>query len=437
MTPHAGATRDIRRALLIVAALVLLGSGAVPSALAQASGPTSFSNLPSLNAAIFAQGPAKPKSKMPAQPEPSGGTNAGTIAVVVVGVLVFGGVVAGIIFLLANMKGGGKPKEKVSETENSIGGYEMKKMLQQGAGSQVWEVREIVSGRHFAMKTLLPESAGDPVQRKLLFNEAEVGIEMAHPNVIKIVRVFKESRTPCIVMEFFPSGSMRARIMYKDWDFIKEHAPNVMKQTATALAYMNSNGWLHRDVKPDNILVNSGGEVKLIDFAITERIPTGLSRIFMRKSKRNGTRSYMAPETIRCELLDTRAEIYSFGITCYEIVTFRTPFKAGSPNDLLNKHLFEKPVPPQAFCSDLTDEFNKFVLRMLAKKRTERPANFHEVLMELRKIKVFKSSNPAPPKDGGPLQLHPEALSAMRRQPAKPGVPGAPKAPKEDAEPKE
>jgi serine/threonine-protein kinase len=410
-------TRSLRPTLFLIAAFLLGSTAFLPARAAAAPEP------------VLAQGLGKPQAPPPDEEEGSWLT----VVLVIAAVAAVGG---GAIFLytkLASEGGSRTKKPKVSESANQIGGYELKKLLQQGHTSQVWEVREIVSSRHFAMKVLLPEFAKDPVQKQLLFNEADIGIEMAHPNVIKIIKVFKEASTPCFVMEFFPSGSVRQRIMYKDWEFIRQHAAEILKQTATGLAYMNSNGWLHRDVKPDNILVNSAGEVRLIDFAIAQRIPTGMARWFRKKGKRAGTRSYMSPEAIRCEALDTRSDIYSFGVTCYEIVTFRTPFKAATSDDLLNKALFENPTPPQVWSPDITDQFNKLILRMMAKKKEERPQNFHEVLMELRKIKLFKNANPAPPKDGGALHLHPEALSAIRRPAARP----APKGPDAGPAPKQ
>ena len=155
---------------------------------------------------------------------------------------------------------------------------------------------------------------------------------------------------------------------------------------------MNATGFVHCDVKPDNILVNSIGDTKMIDFAITKKIPTGIARWFYRSGPRQGTPSFMSPEQIRGEILDGRADVYSYACTLFELTTGRPPFRGTSQNDLLSRHFAEKPAPPSAFNNDVTDEFSAFVLKMLAKKKTDRPANFHEVLMELRKVKqIYKS----------------------------------------------
>jgi serine/threonine-protein kinase len=242
------------------------------------------------------------------------------------------------------------------------------------------------------MKLLLPEAAGVAEHRKTLFNEAEVGEKLTHPNVIRIYKVNRSMTTPHFIMEFFPSGSLRLRLQAKEFGFVKEHGRRIFREMATGLAYMNAMGYVHRDVKPDNILVNPVGETKIIDFAITKKIPTGIARWFYRKGKPQGTPSFMAPEQILDEIPDARSDIYSYGCTLYELTTGRPPFRGTSGNDLLSRHFKEKPAPPSAYNPDLTDEFSAFVLKLLAKKKTDRPSNFHEVMMELKKVKqIFKS----------------------------------------------
>jgi serine/threonine-protein kinase len=280
------------------------------------------------------------------------------------------------------------------ETE-TIGGYRIQNLLQLGQSSQVYEVVELTSMRHFAMKILLPETARIPDHRKILFHEAEVGKKLAHPNVIRILSVNKSPDTPFYIMEFFPSGSLKKRIQNKEMNFLKEFADKIFKQAATGLAYMNASGWIHRDVKPDNILVNSLGETKLIDFAITYQPPKGMAKWFSRGGKAQGTRSYMSPEQIRGHVLDGRADIYSFGATCYETVAGRPPFRGKDAQELLTKQIAEKPTPPKSLNPDVTDDFNALILQMLAKKKEDRPRDFHEVLMRLRSLRVFKTGAPA------------------------------------------
>jgi serine/threonine-protein kinase len=278
-----------------------------------------------------------------------------------------------------------------------IDGYRLRTLIQTGQSSQVYEVVEVTSNRHFAMKLLLPETARDSTHRALLFHEAEVGKTLAHPNIIRITRVSRSQTTPYFVMEFFPSGSVRTRLLTKQMDFLREHSQSVLKQTATGLAFMNAQGWVHRDVKPDNILVNASGDVRIIDFAISTRITTGMAKLFRKRGKAQGTRSYMSPEQIRGHALDGRADIYSFGATCYEITTGRPPFRGLDASDLLRKHIIEKPISPANYNPDLTDEFSALVLHMLAKKKEDRPKDFHEILIALRGMRVFKTPGPAAP----------------------------------------
>ena len=288
----------------------------------------------------------------------------------------------------------------MADVNELIGGYKLRTLLQTGQTSQVFEVTEPTSGRHFAMKLLLPEFARDPVQRSTLFHEAEVGTKLTHQNVIRIYKVNRSQEAPHFIMEFFPSGSLRLRLQAKDFKFVQDHARKIFREAATGLAYMNAMGYVHRDVKPDNLLVNSLGDTKLIDFAITQKILKGFWAKLMRKRKKpQGTPSFMSPEQIRNEILDGRADIYSYGCMLYELTTGRPPFRGTSTNDLLSRHLVEKPAPPSAYNKDLTDEFSAFVLRLLAKKKQDRPENFHEVLIQLRKVPQIYKSIPERPAD--------------------------------------
>lgn len=285
----------------------------------------------------------------------------------------------------------------MADINELIGGYKLRTLLQTGQKSQVFEVVETKSNRHFAMKVLLPEAAGEPSARRELFNDAEVGIKMAHQNVVRIFKVDRSQTRPFFIMEFFPSGSLRLRLQAKDTRFLREHARKIFREAATGLAYMNAMGYVHRDIKPDNILVNSIGETKIIDFAITHKIPQGferfmnkVSRTFRGRKPQGGTPSYMSPEQIKGEDIDGRSDVYAFGCTLFELMTSRKPFTGMTQQDLLVKHFVEKPSSPASINKELTDEFGNLVLKMLAKKREDRPPTFHDVLMSLQKTRIFK-----------------------------------------------
>jgi serine/threonine protein kinase len=283
--------------------------------------------------------------------------------------------------------------------EEVLGGYRLLKHMVTGQTSQVWEVVEVASGRHFAMKLLLPEKAREPMHRSFLFHEASVGKQLAHPNIIKIYNVEKSHSNPYFVMEFFPAGNLKLRLLRRETAFLREKLPDIFRQWVTGLSFMNAKGWVHRDVKPDNVLVNSAGELRVIDFALSQRVEKEgfFSRLFRRKAKAQGTRSYMSPEQIRGLPLDARADIYSFGASAYEMVTGRPPFRGTSAQDLLAKHIIEKPVTPRNFNPDVTEEFATLVLKMLAKKKQDRPKTFHEVLSALGAMRVFKDAPPPSP----------------------------------------
>ena len=286
----------------------------------------------------------------------------------------------------------------MAETGEQIGGYKLRSLLQTGSVSQVFEVVEPHSHRHFAMKVLLPESAHKAETRNALFHEAEVGTKLRHDNVIHILKINRDPDNPHFIMEFFPSGSLRTRIMNKNFDFLKEHNAKIFKQSATGLAYMHAHQWIHRDVKPDNFLVNALGELKIIDFAISQKVPTGFARWFWRKKgKAQGTPSYMAPEQIQGGMPDRRSDIYSLGATWYELLTGRPPFRGASYSDLLNKHIATRADNPQVHNKDVGDEIAALILRMLAKKPEQRPKDCHEILFALKGIRLYKSLSAAKP----------------------------------------
>jgi eukaryotic-like serine/threonine-protein kinase len=174
----------------------------------------------------------------------------------------------------------------------------------------------------------------------------------------------------------------------------------IIEQAGSALAFMHDHGWVHRDVKPENILYNKSGEVRVIDYALARKIASGFRRMFGGKIPRQGTKTYISPEQIRCELPAPSADIYSFGITCYELACGRPPFRANSSQELLEKHLSERAIPLTSHNKKVTPEYNDLVLKMIQKRPADRFGSLHEFLTRFRSVRIFRDDpDPWPGRD--------------------------------------
>ena len=277
----------------------------------------------------------------------------------------------------------------VSTEAQVIGGYRLINCVMTGQTSQVWEAVQEGSGRKYALKLLLSERNLEPGHRRLLAHEARVGRDLEHPNIIRVYEYVPDPDHPFFIMELFLGTNLRVRLQRKQ-ALVVEKARRIIEQAGLGLAYMHEKRWLHCDVKPDNLLVNAVAQVKLIDFALAQRIkPAWQQRLRLGRPVVQGTRSYMSPEQIRGQALDERADVYSFGATLYEMVGGRPPYTGDTAQDLLQKHLDAQALAPSMLNKAVTPEFDELVLKMLAKRREERPRDVHEFLAALRNIKIF------------------------------------------------
>jgi serine/threonine protein kinase len=278
-------------------------------------------------------------------------------------------------------------------SDDRIGGFRFVRILHQGQNSTIMEVVQESTGKRFVLKQMLPNAALDSLERKAFEFEAKLGMELRHPNLIRVHEYFKtKGEPPYFVMDYFLSSTHLRMVVGKpkQHEWVRPKLHWVIEQAAGALAYMHEKGWVHRDIKPENIIINKVGETRVIDYALAMKIRTGLGKLFGGKPPRQGTHSYMSPEQILRVPPSISSDVYSFGITCYELACGRQPFRANSPMELLNKHLKEPPSPPTVHNREITPEFSDLVMKMIKKKPTDRPTNLREFVSTFARVRIYR-----------------------------------------------
>jgi serine/threonine protein kinase len=264
-------------------------------------------------------------------------------------------------------------------TQQTIKGYLVIEKIKEGSVGPVWRVSDS-KNQVYALKQMSERNAADPDKVRLFEKEAALTKRLSHPNIIKVLELL-DTQPPSFVMEYFDSENLK----YALWNAserILKHEFRILRQVADALAFIHEQGVVHKDVKPENVLVNAKAEARLIDFSLAQ---TRMDRLLQFNKRSSGTPLYMPPEQIRGEKCDLRADVYSFGVMTYELLTRRPPFLGTTQQAILDKHLKE-PVPPlRTFVPTLAPELDAVVLRMLSKKKEDRWPDMRTVYYELAK----------------------------------------------------
>ncbi len=277
----------------------------------------------------------------------------------------------------------------MADADLKIDDFQIVGTIASGNSTRVLEVSD-VGGQSYAMKLLLPDAFKNVEQVNTLKHEAKVGQAIEHPNFIRTFK-FVKTKTHCyMLMELFRCPNLKQSLQTEPIS-VQARFSRLAEQLARALGYMHEKGWLHHDLKPDNILFSKSSELKIIDFSLSMRRKGGLGKMVGGKVKvAQGTRTYIAPETIKKQYPTIQSDMYSFGVTLFEVLAGQPPFVASTPNELLGKHLTAKPPEPSFFNPNVTPDADKFILRLLSKKPAHRPKDMAEIGAELRSLKVFK-----------------------------------------------
>lgn len=259
--------------------------------------------------------------------------------------------------------------------KNYISHYKLERQIGAGAMGVVWQATDLTGARRsVALKLIREEHASDPVQRKRFLNEAYLVDQLDHPNIVKVYERGEYQQALFIAMEFLP-GRPLADVIRSGERLAMGECLGIMRQLAGALAGIHSQGILHRDVKPANVMLTDGAgprTAKLLDFGLA-RAPS-LTRL-TETGEILGTVYYMAPELISLRQSSGASDIYALGVVFYEMLTLEKPFLGENPGEIIRAILENEPVSPAHFRPDLSAEQAALVLRMLSKDPLRRPTD--------------------------------------------------------------
>ena len=251
---------------------------------------------------------------------------------------------------------------------NRIGAYETKEVLGKGGMGTVYRAMDLTLNREVALKVINPDLSQNPILMKRFRNEALAMARLSHPNIVVIYNFSSEANLHYIVMEYVQGKSL-SQIIKGEGALPWNRAFTLFSQILTAIDYAHGQGIIHRDIKPSNFIVQSNGTVKVTDF--------GIAKLFggeelTRAGVTLGTSRYMSPEQILGQPIGSLSDIYSLGITLYEMVTGKVPFSGNSDFEIQRGHLEILPPSPLQFIPNLPKEIETAILKSIEKKPERR-----------------------------------------------------------------
>ena len=243
-----------------------------------------------------------------------------------------------------------------------IGDYEIIQILGAGGMGQVYKVRNVLSDRIEAMKVLLPNLEGDPGLADRFLNEIKVQATLDHPNIAKLHTAMRSGNQLVMVMEFV-DGTSLAQVLQRG-PLPPSTAAAYASQVLDALGYAHAHGVIHRDIKPANIMLAADGHIKLMDFGIAR---VQADRRLTQTGSTVGSLFYMSPEQIKGGDPDGRSDLYSLGITMYEMVTGRRPFLGDSDFQIMSAHLQQAPMAPIEVIPGIPSALSDIILMAIEK----------------------------------------------------------------------
>lgn len=261
------------------------------------------------------------------------------------------------------------------------GRYEILEKIGSGGMSVVYKAKCHTLNRLVAIKVLKEEFASDENFVSKFKMEAQAAARLSHPNIVNVYDVVDEENLHYIVMELIEGITLKNYIEKKELLDSKE-AIGIAIQVAQGIAAAHEQHIIHRDIKPQNMIISKDGKVKVADFGIARAV----SSQTVNSSAAVGSVHYISPEQARGGYCDERSDIYSFGITLYEMVTGRVPFEGDNTVAVALAHLEDPVIPPGDYNPQVYPGLEDIILKCTKKKPDRRYGSMEEVIHDLRRV---------------------------------------------------
>jgi len=280
----------------------------------------------------------------------------------------------------------------------TVSHYRILEKLGQGGMGEVFLAQDTTLDRKVALKFLPEELQQDPTARKRFLREAKSAAALDHPFICKIYEIGKAQDRTFIAMEYIQGMNLEERFLKGPLPI--EDVLEIAWEIADALEGAHRRGIVHRDLKPANVMLIPEGHIKVMDFGLAKRVtPEGeeenVSTVLTQDGAAVGTVPYMSPEQVRGKPLDTRSDIFSFGVVLYEMVAGVHPFKKDSTMDTAQTILSVTPPPIARYVNDVPDLLQDTIRKMLAKDPGERYQTAKGLMTDLRQLNLDTAAGSA------------------------------------------